>query len=286
MSIPKLPTYRELLWPTYLVFKKLHSANMQEVIEQVIEIAKVTEEQSSVPQNNGRGSKVEFTIKWAVYGLRLFGIIEKTGELWSLKPEANNLTEKEIHEANKKYNSEYNKRKKESIITTSENPEIEFSEARTEEWYARLLDAIKNLSPAGFERLCQFLLRKNGFTKVEVTGRSGDGGVDGVGVYQLGLLSFSVLFQCKRYKDTVSSPIVRDFRGAMDGRADKGFIMTTGVFTSDAKKEAVRAGTKPIELIDGPALCELLIKHQVDGVEVVMKPELSINTQAFTSQFN
>jgi restriction system protein len=114
---------------------------------------------------------------------------------------------------------------------------------------------MQSLPPDGFERLCQRILRESGFQQVVVTGRSGDGGIDGVGVLQMNpFVSFNVLFQCKRYQGAVSPSQIRDFRGAMVGRADKGIIMTTGTFTLDAKKEARRDGVPPIELVDGEAL--------------------------------
>ena len=93
---------------------------------------------------------------------------------------------------------------------------------------------------------------------VEVTGRSGDGGIDGSGVLRVKLISFHVLFQCKRYAGSVSASEIRDFRGAMVGRADKGLFITTGAFTKDAKREAVRDGAPAIDLIDGMDLCILL----------------------------
>ena len=122
----------------------------------------------------------------------------------------------------------------------------------------RLLLLLKDLPPDGFERLCQRLLREAGFERVEVTGRSGDEGIDGHGVLALNaFVSFRVLFQCKRYKYSVGPAHIRDFRGAMQGRADKGIVMTTGTFTVDARREAVRDGVPPIELVDGEKLIEL-----------------------------
>jgi len=92
-----------------------------------------------------------------------------------------------------------------------------------------------------------------------VTGRSGDEGIDGIGVLQVNpLVSFKVLFQCKRYKKEVTPAHVRDFRGAMEGRADKGIIITTGTFTADARREAIRDGAKGIELVDGQKLVGML----------------------------
>jgi restriction system protein len=128
----------------------------------------------------------------------------------------------------------------------------------------QLIAILKSLPPAGFERLCQRLLREAGFKKVIVTGRSGDGGIDGEGILEVNpLMSFKVLFQSKRYDKSVSSSQVRDFRGAMQGRADKGIIITTGGFTQDAKKEAIRDGVPPIELVDGDALVDLFERCQL-----------------------
>jgi restriction system protein len=133
---------------------------------------------------------------------------------------------------------------------------------------ALVLARIMRLPPAGFERLCQRILREADFEKVEVTGKSGDGGIDGIGILRINhFVSFKVLFQCKKYAGSVSSRHVRDFRGAMLGRADKGLILTTGTFTSDAKGEARRDGAPPIELVDGAALVELMKKLQLGVVE-------------------
>lgn len=66
-----------------------------------------------------------------------------------------------------------------------------------------------------------------------------------------------------RYKETVSPALVRDFRGSMQGRAEKGLILTTGRFTPDAQKEANRDGVPPIELIDGERLVSLFEKYEL-----------------------
>lgn len=125
-------------------------------------------------------------------------------------------------------------------------------------WQDRLLECLLKMKPPAFERLCQKILKDSGFIKVEVTGRSGDGGIDGIGVLRLNLLSFHVFFQCKRWKGSVGASVIRDFRGAMVGRADKGLVMTTGTFSTDARREATRDGAPAIDLVDGETLCELL----------------------------
>ena len=112
-------------------------------------------------------------------------------------------------------------------------------------------------------------MRESGFESVTVTGKSGDGGLDGIGILQVNaFVSFKVLFQCKRYSGSVNPSQVRDFRGAMMGRADKGIILTTGTFTSEAKKEAVRDGVPPIELVDGGKLLDMF-----ETLELGLKPK-------------
>jgi Restriction endonuclease len=118
------------------------------------------------------------------------------------------------------------------------------------------------------------------FIKVEVKGKSGNGGIDGIGVLRVNLLSFQVFFQCKRYKDSVSASAIRDFRGAMVGRTDKGLFITTGRFTPDAKREATRDGAPQIELIDGEQLCELLKSLNL-GLKTEMIEHVTVVPEVF-----
>ncbi|MFC4165644.1 restriction endonuclease [Epilithonimonas zeae] len=144
-----------------------------------------------------------------------------------------------------------------------------------------MLESIRNIEPMQFERLCQRLLRELGFINVEVTGKSNDGGIDGKGILKIGqVLSFHVVFQAKRYQGTVSPSVIRDFRGAMDGRAEKGLIMTTGSFSKEAKKEAQRDGAKQIDLIDGNEFAEKLKELRL-GVNVELVEEVKIKNDWF-----
>ena len=149
-------------------------------------------------------------------------------------------------------------------------------------WKEQLLDQLMGMRPDAFERLAQRLLREADFDSVNVTGKSGDGGIDGLGVYRLGLVSFPVFFQCKRYQGSVGAGAVRDFRGAMAGRGDKGLLITTGTFTADAKREATRDGAPPIDLIDGDRLCELLKRYDL-GVRTATRTieDVSIDVAFF-----
>ena len=122
---------------------------------------------------------------------------------------------------------------------------------------------------------------ESGFVEVKVTGRSGDGGIDGVGIVRLGgLLGFPVLFQCKRYHGSVGSGTIRDFRGAMIGRADRGLVITTGAFSRDAKIEATRDGAPPIDLVDGEQLLDKLNELRL-GVTVKMIEQVSVTPEFF-----
>jgi restriction system protein len=158
----------------------------------------------------------------------------------------------------------------EELAPTKPTESVEEAESRFEAEETALLPVIKSLSPEGFERLCQRLLREHGFQNVRITGRSGDGGIDGEGILEINpLLSFKVLFQCKRYQGSVGAAMIRDFRGALIGKADKGILLTTGSFTMDAKREAVRDGANPIELVDGEKLVRMF-----ERLELGVKPKV------------
>jgi len=136
---------------------------------------------------------------------------------------------------------------------------------------------IHEISADAFERLSKRILRESGFVQVEVTGRTGDGGIDGKGIMKIsGLLSFHVVFQCKKYQGSVSASDIRDFRGAMIGRADKGLFITTGTFTRSAIQEATRAGAPPIDLVDGDQLATKL-KELGLGIKTEMVEQISVD---------
>ena len=163
--------------------------------------------------------------------------------------------------------------------------ELEGDESETEglepedprNYRVRLMETLMDLPASGFERLCQRILRESGFQEVKVTGRTGDGGIDGNSLLQINpFVSFQVLFQCKRYSGSVSVSQIRDFSGAMMGRADKGIILTTGTFTKDAKGEAVRDGVPPIELVNGDKLLDMLEELDL-GLRPVTSYEVDVD---------
>lgn len=201
--------------------------------------------------------------------------------MWRLTTAGRRVTESEIEPLRQKYISASRKRKRK---TDTQDELYELFETTQSSWQDQLLDVVMRMQPAAFERLAQRLLREAGFTNTRVTGKSGDGGIDGVGVYQLSLVSFPVFFQCKRYVGSVGAGAVRDFRGAMTGRGDKGLIITTGTFTADAKAEAARDGAPPLDLVDGARLCEILKEFDMGVTTRVRQVEdVSIETSFFES---
>tara|TARA_Y100000780_G_scaffold107683_1_gene97502 strand:+ start:9927 stop:10787 length:861 start_codon:yes stop_codon:yes gene_type:complete len=278
--------YDELFDPVLEAFHKLGgSGTNQEVEETVIQLLSLTDEEVD-DVHRGNTSKLSYRLAWARNYLKRLGLIENSGRaLWALTSEG--LKTKKIDKEQSKIivrklsgttNNKNRAKKKElsNLIAKSD----ELNELT---WEDELVDILKNIEPDAFERLSQRFLRELGFSNVEVTGKSADGGIDGKGILKIGgVLSFHVVFQCKRYTGSVSSPAIRDFRGAMMGRADKGLFITTGTFTRDAKKEAQRDGATPIDLIDGNDLAEQLRDLRL-GVEVQMKEHVIIKPKWFDS---
>jgi restriction system protein len=240
--------------------------------ERVVADMKLTEDVLAVPHGEGTTSEVEYRLAWARTYLKKVGAVDNSERgIWALTSKGRAFTEKDAAHVVKQVRSQF-ARRAEGKTAPAEAPETKADETEIS-WKETLLGVLKSMPPDGFERLSQRILRESGFTKVEVQGRSGDGGIDGAGVLRMNLVSFHVLFQCKRWKDAVSASVIRDFRGAMVGRADKGLIITTGRFTSDAQREAVRDGAPAIDLVDGETLCDLLkglrLGVEVRSVEIV-----------------
>jgi restriction system protein len=286
-SSTAIPAYSDLLWPTLEAIRDLgNSATIYELDERVIELEEFSEAQQAVLHKDGPRSELEYRLAWARTYLKGMGALENTARsVWKTTELGRELTEAAVEPLWKEYLAQRRRKRKEkhrAAEAAGADVAPEDADSEAEDWKELLVEQMLAMSPAGFERLAQRLLRAAGFINTNVTGRSGDGGVDGVGVYRLSLVSFPVFFQCKRYKGTVGPDKVRDFRGAMAGRGDKGLLITTGTFTLEAKREATRDGAPPIDLIDGDQLCELLKDHQL-GVRTTERTveEVSIVEEFF-----
>ncbi len=277
MSDVFIPRINEMLTPTVLALHKLGgSGTNREIHDEVVAILSLSDEQIQSPHKPGSSqTAINYRLGWVRNRLKHYGLLENTGSgVWALTKQSLVTSAVDEHDlqkavraqiaAGKSQHRENSNRVADDAILTGEESET-FDELV--EWRDELHELLLQMDPSAFERLCQRLLRESGFTQVEVTGRSGDGGIDGIGVLRLGgFLSIRVLFQCKRYKGSIGAGIVRDFRGAMVGRTDKGLIVTTGNFTPAAQREATRDGAPEIDLVDGEQLIDKL-KELSLGVE-------------------
>jgi restriction system protein len=250
----------------------------------------ISEEEQSRPLPSGVQSRFENQVHWARFYLAKGGYIDASRHgVWTLTEKARASGKVSAAQAREIYRAiaaEFAKTRKTSSPTDAVHPDEQVAPPEGDHTFINYREAVaarlQALPASGFERFCQRLLRESGFEEVTITGRSGDGGIDGIGILQVNaLVSFKVLFQCKRYTGSVTPSQVRDFRGAMMGRADKGIIITTGSFTSDARKEAVRDGVPPIELVDGDKLVSML-----EQLELGLKPRRTFELDtAFFEQF-
>lgn len=276
------PEFIRFFRPILEVLRELGgSGTASEIVDRSLEIAKVSEAEQEAVNKNGL-SRVKNQVHWARQYLVWSGYLDSSRRgVWSLTNKGTTLdlsafNALEVFKIVQSTRAEL-KGDKKQVESQADEPVPIDTEAKDHR--SALLDLIKSLSPGGFERLSQRLLRESGFQHVTVTGKSSDGGIDGIGTLQVNpFVSFNVLFQCKRYQGAVTPSQVRDFRGAMMGRADKGLIITTGTFTLEAKKEARRDGVPPIELVDGDILIDMFEKLELG---LISKRDYDIDEKFF-----
>jgi len=277
-----VPTFDAMLLPTIQSLQVLGgSGTTEEIYDKVAQLLNLSDKVLEILHGSTSQSEVEYRLAWSRTYLKKYGLLENSSRgIWSLAStsvDLDNLDAREIVKAVR--DADKNKSVSADTLDDSVAPTETLKELA---WHQQLHKALLSLDPAAFERLTQRLLRESGFTQVQVTGKSGDGGIDGVGIARVsGFLSFHVLFQCKRYQGSVTSAQIRDFRGAMQGRTDKGLFVTTGTFTRDAIKEATRDGAPPIDLIDGEQLVQRL-KELSLGVKITMIESVEVDEDWFT----
>jgi len=281
-SASSVPTFDSMLLPTIQALQILGgSGTTEEIYEKVVQILSVPDKVLEILHGSTSQSEVEYRLAWSRTYLKKYGLLQNSARgVWSLVSTSINLNDLDPKEIVKTVR-DADKNKAESSDALDEAVgAIEALEDLA--WHQQLHKTLLSLDPSAFERLAQRLLRESGFIQVQVTGKAGDGGIDGVGIARInGFLSFHVLFQCKRYHGSVTAGQIRDFRGAMQGRTDKGLFITTGTFTRDAIKEATRDGAPPIDLIDGEQLVQRL-KELGLGVRITMIESVEIDTDWFT----
>lgn len=264
-----------------------------EIIEAVVARQGFTEEQLERRYETTGVPIIADRIGWALSWLKKIDVVENSRRgVWALTADGRSVdSEAEVAERLRVARSEARQPARTRQVTQrgasgdgGDDPGDSLDEG-SGDWRGQLLQRLLEMAPDAFERLTQRLLREAGFRDVEVLGRAGDGGIDGIGRYRLSLVSFPIYFQCKRYRGSVSAGAVRDFRGAMAGRGEKGLLVTTGTFTRGAREESNRDGAPPVELIDGEELCDLLKEYELGvqtGIQQVEVIDLHLD---FFNQF-
>ncbi|MDQ3988979.1 MAG: restriction endonuclease [Actinomycetota bacterium] len=268
MAQAVVPDHSQLQWPTIEAVRALGgSGSIDEIVEKVFEQQDFTDQQQRVLHGDGPQTELAYRLAWARSYLKAMGLlINSRRGVWSLTEDGRLVTREETSSlyADVVVRLREEQRAKRQARQVNESALGEDQPADDEpDWREQLLEVLMTIPPDAFERLSRRLLREAGFISAVVTGRSGDGGIDGLGIYRMSLVSFPVFFQSKRYRGSVGPSTVRDFRGAMTGRGDKGLLITTGTFTGDAKAEATRDGAPPVDLIDGQRLCDLLKEYEL-----------------------
>ena len=278
----RVPSHIDLALPTLRAIEERGgSSSIDEICEAVANTLELPPETLEIPHGTGSQSEFEYRAGWARTYLKMIGAVENSSRgVWSITAHGRSInSETEIRE---QFRGVSRKSPRKPSRNADSADHFDNDTEGSDSWEDQLLGTLAEMPSDAFERLCQRVLRESGFTKVEVTGRVGDGGIDGKGVLRVNLISFRVVFQCKRYAGTVGAAQIRDFRGAMEGRADKGLLLTTGRFSSSANQEAVRDGATAIDLVDGIEFCRLLKSLKL-GVEIKMVEEIGIDKEFFNS---
>ena len=272
-NMAQVPNYATLIEATYKALKELGgSGRNDEINKKVYQILKLSDNILEI-LHTGRTtfSEVDYRLAWARTLLKNYGaIINSARSVWVVAPEFSNINEVSGEEVEK---SKYISKTPSDIFTKSQEmdkgnmPSEDIIEIKT--WRQQLYEILMNMNPYAFERLTQRLLRESGFTDVEVTKRSGDGGIDGYGKLKInGIIGFNIAFQCKRYQGTVGATEIRDFRGSLTRNIEKGLFVTTGTFSAAAKEEAANIGKQQIDLIDGETFLDMLAEYSIGLKEV------------------
>ena len=210
-------------------------------------------------------TEVEYKLMWARTYLKNYGAVENSKQgVWVLTTKGAALAKQENLDIKEIIRFTNNKN------STTKDLDSDFdSFTESKSWREQITDILLNMNPYAFEKLAQRLLRECGFSDVEVTKKTGDGGIDGTGKLRInGIFSFNVAFQCKRYKGAVGAPEIRDFRGSLSTNIEKGVLITTGFFTRAALEEASSEGKRLIDLMDGEDLINKLAEYGIGLNEV------------------
>jgi len=275
---PRVPRYYNLFMPTFTALKALGgSGSNEEILNQVIADMQLPDEVADIPHGDKNISEVAYQLAWARTYLSKYGVIENSARaVWAISPQFVGVKELNVQKILKAARTASNGEKAQKLQSAQEvddgcNSNEDDTDVPDEArpWRMKLLDILTRMNAFGFERLTQRVLRECGFTQVEVTKKTGDGGIDGYGKWKInGIFSFNVAFQCKRYSGVVGAGDIRDFRGSLTTDIEKGVFITTGTFSKAAKEEAAKPGKQQIDLIDGEAFMDKIAEYGIGVKEV------------------
>lgn len=264
-------TYNDLISPVFVALHALGgSGTVKEINDKIIETLKLPDSVVDILHDPNRSTQteLEYQLAWARTYLKKYGAIENCSKgVWAIT--SNFLSEKTIDAKEVQKRASSPKKVETEVVKEISEINIIDDPEEIQPWKAKLIEVLHNMDPWGFERLAQRLLRECGFTQVQVTKKTGDGGIDGTGKLKInGIFSFNVAFQCKRYKGSVSAGDIRDFRGSLATNIEKGVFITTGSFTKAAREEASEQGKQQIDLIDGDEFMNKLAEYSIGLKEV------------------
>lgn len=279
----RIPRYYDLMNPLIAALKTLGgSGSNDEILNQIISDLSIPDEAVDILHSDRQNmTELAYQLNWAKTYLKNYGILENSVRgVWAIKPEHMTIesvdSKQVVAEVVKKTRAKRTSSSGGKDVLADEDPTNDGLDTPDEmkPWRERLSDILQNMDPYGFERLAQRLLRECGFSDVQVTKKSGDGGIDGNGKLAInGIFSFHVAFQCKRYKGSVGAGEIRDFRGSLSTNVEKGVMITTGTFSKAAREEASSPGKKQIDLMDGEALIDKIAQYRL-GVKPITVYEI------------
>lgn len=266
-SLDELPAIHELAWPTLKVLKSVgRPASIKQISRTLAQVLQIRRELTEIPHDDGLLSEFNYRALCARTSLKSIGAVveDASNGMWNIADTGRQIPDEETLLG--MLGIDGDRRGKDST-----------------RWSDELLSLLQKMDAKSFVHLCKQVLIESGFRQIEVTDKTGNGDIIGSGILRINLISFHILFQFKRSTTPIDSAAIRDLRGAMVGRAEKGLFVTTGKFTDSASKEAVRDGAPAIDLISGIELCNQLRDLKL-GVSTRTVRVIEIDTEYFTDQ--
>lgn len=274
--MPAGPKFIRFLWPTLRALRDLGgSARPREVIDLVLDLTQIGDDDRSEQLKSG-GLRVDNQVQWARQYLVWAGLLDGsqrgrwtlTDDGWSLDLDAEDHDSAFALFARLHADRTGTSAKPGTALEDeADEPPDPLDEQESSELALadQLRATVHALPSAGFENLCKRVLTELGLVQLRTVGGAGDRGIDIEGHLRVNpVVSFRVGVQCKSYvpENKVVPRQIREFQGAL-GPYDRGIFITTSVFTKQAEEQASSPGYKPMDVIDGERLIELLLEHRL-----------------------